>query len=100
MTQKDIEIAFYISLILFAIPFALKNIIHVYLDYKNGYKISFGGFEQLKYFQKYKETVCEDDIELKVRCNQMHKISTIFFYVFIIVFIIKVVLINYSDNGR
>jgi hypothetical protein len=100
MTQKDIEIVFYVSLIFFAISFAAKNIVHVYLDYKNGYKISFGGLRQLKSFQKYEETVCEGDIKLKALCNQMHKISTILFYVFIIVFLIKVVLIDYSDNGR
>ncbi len=48
---------FYVVAILFAVPFTAKQIIHVYLDYKNGHKMYFGGVRQFKYFRKYEEDV-------------------------------------------
>lgn len=78
-----------ISLLLFAIPFAGKQILHVFLDYRNGYKTYYGGIKSLKYLYRYEDEVSVDDERMKRLCNLLHPLSMFFLVVFIIVWSVK-----------
>ncbi|HCT22158.1 MAG TPA: hypothetical protein DIW54_01990 [Chitinophagaceae bacterium] len=83
------QILFIISLLLFAIPFAGKQILHVYLDNRNGYKTYYGGMKSLKYLYPYHDEVSMEDERTKRLCNFLHPVSMFFLVVFLIVWSVK-----------
>ena len=86
---QDMQVFFTISLLLFAIPFTVKNILHVYFDYRNGYKSYYGGIKQLKYLHPYTNEVSAEDERMKRLCNFLHPVSIFFLAIFTIVWSIK-----------
>ena len=85
------DILFHVSAIFFAVPFSAKQIIHVYLDYKNGHKMYFGGMRQFKYFRKYDEDVTDYYLQLKALCNVLHTISMFLLWVLFVALLIKLI---------
>jgi hypothetical protein len=78
-----------ISILLFVGTFGLKCILYVYLDIRNGYKISYGGFGELRPLFLYKDDVQEIDEPIKRFCNKLHPISNLTFLVFVIAYILN-----------
>ena len=85
------KILFVISLLLFAIPFSVKSILHVILDNRNRYQVDYGSSRGYVYFLPYSKEVSAKDENLKRLCNYLHKASLFFLVVFVIVFVIKII---------
>ena len=80
-----------ISIILFVGTFGVKCLLYYYLDYRNGYKISYGGIGELRPLYSYKDDVQDSDKDVKRFCNLLHPISIFTFIVFIISWILQVI---------
>jgi hypothetical protein len=82
--------AFYVIIILLlAVSFGAKSIIHVILDYRNRHKIALTSSKGYVYFLPYDKDVQESDGYLKRICNYLQKVSIFFLVVFIILFMAR-----------
>lgn len=86
---------FYVIIILLlAVSFGAKSIIHVILDYRNRHKIALTSSKGYVYFLPYDKDVQESDEYLKRVCNYLQKASIFFLIIFIILFMIRFVTKN------
>lgn len=87
-----VEIFFTINVILFALIFATKSIIHAILDKRNGYPVQYGSAWGYINFLPYNQDVSEGDENLKRTCNRLQKLSIFFLVLFIIAFMLRFVI--------
>ena len=80
-----------ITVLLLAVSFGAKSIIHVVLDYRNRHKIDFASSEGFVYFLAYNKDVRESDEYLKRVCNYLQKASIFFLVVFITLLTVKTI---------
>lgn len=84
---------FYIVIVLlFAVSFGTKSIIHVILDAKNKHKIDFASSRGFVYFLPYNKDVNESDEYLKRVCNYLQKASVLFLVIYFIVFMLRFII--------
>lgn len=85
------QVFFIISVLLFALSFGAKSIIHVILDTRNGYKIDYASSKGFVYFLPYDKDVSGTDESLKRACNYLQKLSIWFLIIFMIAFALRFV---------
>jgi hypothetical protein len=88
---KGLEIFFGISLLLFALIYVTKAIIHAILDSRNGYPVQYGSVWGYINFLPYDNAVSEGDEKLKRACNYLQKTSILFLIILIIASLFKLV---------
>ena len=93
------RVFFILSVLLFAMSFGIKSIIHIILDTRNGYKIDYASSRGLVYFLPYKKDVSEPDGSLKRVCNYLQRLSIWFLIIFIIAFLLRFFVAPGSSPG-
>lgn len=77
------------SVLLFALSFGVKSIIHAVLDSRNGYKIDYASARGFIYFLPYEKDVSKEDEKLKKACNIFQKLSMLFLIMLVIIYFFR-----------
>jgi hypothetical protein len=87
-----IDILFIISTVLLVLSAAAKGILHVYLDVKNGHKVTFARSKGYVYLLPYSENVSSEYEGTKALCNKIHWAVVFFLIAFLIIFLFRLIL--------
>lgn len=96
MMESIGQITIYLGLI----TSGAKGILHIILDYRNGYTITFASAKGYIYFLPYDEEVSEKDEKMKHLCNIFQKLSVFFLIVFILAGLTRTILNSSMSSAQ